>query len=104
MFDGGDTSEFKEHTIRRGLALDTIIYLTNNHPRSTDLEIIEYLQEWIVEEWTADFDDKPTIENLKTVGDFMTYAKCVYSTISKLINKPLCLKLTNDNHPINNIM
>lgn len=91
MFDGGDTSEFKEHTIRKGLALNIIIHLTNNNPQSINLEINKYLQDWIIEEWTIDSDNKPTVLNLKSVGDFMTYAKNVYSITSKL----MCLKLTN---------
>lgn len=91
MFDGGDTSEFKEHTIRKDLALNIINNLTNNNPESINLEINQYLQEWIIEEWTTDSDDKPTVLNLKTVGDFMTYAKNVYSITRKL----MCLKLNN---------
>ena len=91
MFDGEDTSEFKEHTIRRDLALNIIISLTNNNPQSINLEISKYLQEWIIEEWTTDFCDKPTVLNIKTVGDFMNYAKNVHLITSKLF----CLKLTN---------
>jgi len=90
VFDGGDTSEFKEHTIRKGLALNIIIYLTNNNPQSINLEINKCLQEWIIEEWTTD-SDKPTVLNLKSIGDFMTYAKNIYS----ITNKLMCLKLTN---------
>lgn len=89
MFDGGDSSEFKEHTIRKDLALNIINNLTNNDPESINLEINKYLQEWIIEEWKT--DDKPTVVNLKTVGDFMTYAKNVYSITRKL----MCLKLIN---------
>lgn len=91
MFDGGDTSEFKEHTIRKGLALNIIINLTNDNPPSVNLEINKNLQEWIIEEWPADSVNKPTVLNLKSVGDFMTYAKNVYSITSKL----MCLKLKN---------
>jgi len=89
VFDGGDTSEFKEHTIRKGLALNIINYLTSKNPESINFEINKYLQEWITEEWTTDSDNKPTVLNLKTVGDFMTYAKNVYSITSKL----MCLKI-----------
>jgi len=89
VFDGGDSSEFKEHTIRKDLALNIINNLTNNDPESINLEINKYLQEWIIEEWKT--DDKPTVVNLKTVGDFMTYAKNVYSITRKL----MCLKLIN---------
>lgn len=95
MFDGGDTSEFKEHTIRRALALKIIIYLTNINPQSINLEMSNHLQEWIIEEWTTDFNDKPTVLNLKTIGDFITYSKNVYSITSKLISKPISFKLTN---------
>jgi len=91
VFDGGDTSEFKEHTIRKGLALNIMNNLTNNNPESLNLEINSYLQEWIIEEWTTDSNDKPTVLNLKTVGDFMTYAKNCYSITRKL----MCLKLIN---------
>uniref|UniRef100_A0A2H8TRY6 tRNA (32-2'-O)-methyltransferase regulator THADA n=2 Tax=Melanaphis sacchari TaxID=742174 RepID=A0A2H8TRY6_9HEMI len=91
VFDGGDTSEFKEHTIRRALALKTIIYLTNNNPQSINLDMSKYLKEWIIEEWTTDYDEKLKVLNLKTVKDFMTYSKNFYSITSKLINKPMSL-------------
>lgn len=94
MFDGGDTSEFKEHSIRKAIALKIITYLTNKNPHSINLEMSKHLQEWIIEEWTTDFDDKSTILHLKTIGDFITYSKNVYSMTSKLINKPL-IKLIN---------
>lgn len=89
MFDGGDTSEYKEHTIRQDLALKLMMNLTNNNPsQSMDLEINECLQEWIIEEWTSDIDVKPEIENLKTVRSFLDYAKGFYLKISELIKKP----------------
>lgn len=56
------------------------------------LEINKNLQEWIVEEWTSDFDSKPTVQNLQTIGDFMTYAKGYYLQISQLIKKTYILK------------
>ncbi|KAE9528149.1 hypothetical protein AGLY_012571 [Aphis glycines] len=95
VFDGGDTSEFKEHSIRKAIALKIITYLTNNNPNSINLEMSKHLQEWIIEEWTTDFDNKPTILHLKTIGDFITYSKNVYSMTSKPINKPMSLNLIN---------
>ncbi|VVC29565.1 Armadillo-type fold,Domain of unknown function DUF2428, death-receptor-like,Armadillo-like helical [Cinara cedri] len=88
VFDGGDTSEYKELTIRQNLALKIIMNLTNSYPsQSMDLEINKHLQEWITEEWTSEFDVKPKIEDLKTVGNFNDYAKGFYSKISGLIKK-----------------
>lgn len=43
------------------------------------------LQEWIIEEWTSDFDVKPSVQDLKTIGSFMTYAKQIYSKIGEPI-------------------
>lgn len=86
MFDDGDTSNFKEHTIRQRLALDTITRLTNNNPRSMDLEINKNLNEWIIEEWTYDLHVKPTIYDLSSIRNFMAYAKEFYTktTVSSL--------------------
>lgn len=91
VFDGGDTSAFKEHPIRQELALNIITCLTINNPQSINLEISEYLQEWIIEEWTFDFDVKPTVQDLKSVEDFKKYAYQIYSKISGL--RPQCFKL-----------
>lgn len=85
MFDGGDTCEFKEHTIRQNLSLSMMLHLTNGNPTSNNLEISKCLQEWIIEEWN--FDIEPTAQNLKTVGDFTMFAKEYYSRINKLIKK-----------------
>lgn len=82
VFDGGDTCEYKEHTFRQGLALNIINCLTNRDPQSLNLEISKYLQEWVIEEWTSDFDVKPTAQDLKTIGNFMTYAKKMYTKMS----------------------
>lgn len=60
-----------------------MFHLTNNNPKSIDLEINEYLQEWIFEEWN--FDVKPTVQNLKSIGDFTAFAKESYSRINKVI-------------------
>lgn len=79
MFDGGDTSEFGEHTIRQRLALDTITRLMNSNPQSMDLKIYKKLNEWIIEEWTYDLDFKPTIYDLNSIGNFMAYAKEFYT-------------------------
>lgn len=51
------------------------------------LEINNNLQEWIVEEWTNDFNIKPTGQNLQTIGDFITYAKDYYSQICGTFKK-----------------
>lgn len=79
MFDGGDTSEFREHTIRQRLALDTITRLTNSNPQAMDLEINKNLHEWIIKEWTYDLDVKPTTHDLSSIGNFMAYAKEFYT-------------------------
>lgn len=85
MFDGGDTSEFKEHSIRRALALKIITYLTNNNPHSINLEMSKHLQEWIIEKWTTGLD-KRIVLLLKTIGDFITYSKNVYLMTSTRVN------------------
>lgn len=87
MFDGGDTSEFKEHPIRQELALNIITCLTDRNPQSMHLEISKYLQEWIIKEWTFDFDVKPTVQDLKSIEDFKMYAYQFYSNINVL--KPI---------------
>lgn len=99
MFDGEDTSQFKEHTIRQTLALNTIVRLTNSHTESMNLKINNSVQEWITEEWTYDFDVKPTIQNLSTIGDLMAYSKEFYaktmvnsSKIPHSANAYLCLR------------
>lgn len=61
--------------------------LTSRNPESVRLEISDCLQTWIIEDWTCDFEAKPTAENLQTIGAFTTYAKEYYSQISGLKNK-----------------
>lgn len=91
VFEGGDTSKFKEHTIRQRLALDTITRLMNSNPQSIDLEINKNLNEWIIEEWTHDLDVKPTIYDLSSIGNFMAYAKEFYTeTTVNSLKIPLC--------------
>lgn len=79
VFDGGDTSEFKEFTIRQSLMQNKITDLTNKNPESLNLEINEHLQEWIIENWTCDIDIKPNYQDLRTVENFLIYAKEFYS-------------------------
>lgn len=50
------------------------------------LELNICLHEWILEEWTYNVEDKPSITNLSNVGDFMTYAKDFYK---KIISSPM---------------
>lgn len=95
VFEAGDTCEFKEHTIRYNLILDTIKRLTNNHPKSINLEINTGLQEWITEKWTSDFDVKPTAENLMNIGNFMAFAKKYYLKTTELIQNTAASKTIN---------
>lgn len=98
MFDGEDTSQFKEHTVRQTLALDTIVRLTNSHPESMNLELNKRVQEWITEEWTCNSDVKPTTQNLSTIGNLMAYSKEFYTKtmvslkIPHSANTYLCLR------------
>lgn len=61
--------------------------LTSSDSESVHLEISKYLQEWIIDEWTSDFDAKPQAQHLQTIGDFTTYAKGYYSQISEIKSK-----------------
>lgn len=92
MFDGGDTSKYKEYTSRQELVLKIIINLTNMKPQLIDLEINKDLQEWIIDEWISDFDVKPKIEDLDTVGHFIAYATEFYSKITELMKKSFMFK------------
>lgn len=60
---------------------------------SINLEINKHLQEWITEDWTSNFDVKPNDQDLKTIGDFMTYAKEVYSRITGHIQNTFVFKI-----------
>lgn len=93
MFDGGDTSEFKEFTIRQGLIQNKIIDLTNKNPKSIHLEISKYLQEWIIEDWTYDFDIKPRDQDLQTIEDFINYAKQFCSKTTGLFQNTFIFKI-----------
>lgn len=80
VFDGGDTSAFKEHTIRQKLALETAVCLANGEPQSTGLETTECILRFITEEWfIINSDVALKVDGIKTVGDFMKYAKELYS-------------------------
>lgn len=61
--------------------------LTSRNPDSKYLEINKNVQTWIIEDWTSDFEAKPTAQNLQTIEAFTTYAKEYYSHISGLKNK-----------------
>lgn len=80
VFDVGDTSAFKEHTVRQKLALETAVCLANGKPQSTSLETTRCIIDFIAEEWiTINSDVALKVNGIKTVGDFMEYSKQLYS-------------------------
>ncbi|XP_050527383.1 thyroid adenoma-associated protein homolog isoform X2 [Daktulosphaira vitifoliae] len=94
-FDGEDTCKYKEHSVRKNLAIGTVNKLTNNQNEFMNLKINEEIKEWMFETWTNNTEFHQAIIKFSTIKDLINYAKDFNSNVNNFLEIKCIFQLTN---------